>query len=134
MIPRSTTARNLTLAVGVLCASSCLSGCVYLVLGSLGAVGGYAVSPDTVEGTSSRDAEEVFDAAYTVVNIMGNIIRQDKKGGQLEAIINNSRVNISILQFSRNKTKISVKARRSFFPNISTAQDVYVKIVNQLNE
>ena len=133
MISRST-ARNLLLAVSVLLASSCLSGCFYLILGSLGAVGGYAVSPDTVAGMSRRDAEEVFDAAYTVVNIMGNVLRQDKKSGHLEVLINNSRVNISILQFSRDKTKISVKARRAFFPKIDIAQDVYVKIINQLNE
>ena len=28
----------------------CTSGCVYLVVGGIGALGGYVVSPDTVEG------------------------------------------------------------------------------------
>ena len=126
--------RKILIAVIFAGLSLSASGCFYLVLGGLGAVGGYAVSPDTVEGTSDRDSKEVWDAAVTVANIMGNIFRQSEKEGKLEAIINNSRVNISVLQFSRKKAKILVKARKSFFPNIATAQDVYIKIINQLNE
>ena len=125
---------KILLAIAIVGLSLSSSGCFYLVLGGLGAVGGYAVSPDTVEGTSDRDSEEVWDAAMTVANIMGNITRQSEKEGKLEAIINNSRVNISVVQFSRKKSKILVKARKSFFPNIATAQDVYIKVINQLNE
>jgi len=108
------------------------AGCVYLVVGSLGAVGGYVVSPDTVEGTVERDFEEVWDAAHTVVNIMGRILKESEKEGKLEAIINNCRVNVGIYQMSRSLVKISVEARKSFFPSITTAQDVYVKIMNQM--
>ena len=110
------------------------SGCFYLVIGSLGAVGGYVVSPDTAEGMTDRDFEEVWDATYAVVNIMGRITKQSEKEGRMEAIVNNARVTVSVLQFSRSKVRISVKARKSFFPSISTAQDVYVKIINQLHE
>ena len=131
---RTQAIRKFLLAALVTGLSLSLSGCFYLVLGGLGAVGGYAVSPDTVEGTSDRDSEEVWDAAVTVANIMGNITRQSEKEGKLEAIINNSRVNISVMQFTKKKSKILVKARKSFFPNIATAQDVYIKVINQLNE
>ena len=41
-------------------------GCIYLVIGSIGAVGGYVVSPDTVEGTIERDFEEVWQATSDV--------------------------------------------------------------------
>ena len=110
-----------------------LQGCVYFVIGSIGAVGGYVVSPDTVEGTMERDLDEVWQASFEVANIMGNIVRQNEKAGTLEAIINNSRVNIDIARFSSEMVRLKVKARKAFFPNITTAQDVYVKIVNQIN-
>lgn len=109
-------------------------GCIYLVIGSIGAVGGYVVSPDTVQGTVERDREEVWEASFNVANIMGNVIKQNDKLGTLEAIINNSRVNINMTQFTPDMVRLSVKARKSFFPNISTAQDVYVKIINQMGK
>ena len=121
---------------GMILVSGILSfqGCVYLVIGSIGAVGGYVVSPDTVQGTIERDLEEVWAAAFEVTNIMGNVIKQNEKMGSLEAIVNNSRVNVNIAKFTPDTVKLSVKARKSFFPNISTAQDVYVKIINQLGK
>ena len=123
------------LLVAVLLAASLSSqGCVYLVIGSVGALGGYVVSPDTVEGTTERDYGEVWDAAFEVVNIMGKIIKQNEKEGRLEAIVNNSRVNVTINQLSRSMITISVKARMSFFPSVSTAQDVYIKIINRLGQ
>lgn len=109
-------------------------GCFYLVIGSIGAVGGYVVSPDTVQGTVERDLEEVWEASFNVANIMGNVISQNKNLGNIEAIINNSRVNISMIQFTPEVVKLVVKARKSFFPNISTAQDVYVKIINEMGK
>ncbi len=120
------------LAVGVLlvAALGVFSGCVYLVIGSLGVVGGYVVSPDTVEGTTDHDFESAWNAASEVCNIMGRVYKENDKEGNLEALINGSRVTIKILELSRDR--IRVKARRSFFPSISTAQDVYVKIINQL--
>ena len=84
---------------------------------------------------STRFAAKVFctQAAFEVANIMGNIVRQNEKSGTLEAIINNSRVNIEIARFSSEMVRLKIKARKAFFPNITTAQDVYVKIVNQLS-
>ena len=50
------------------------SSCVYLVVGGVGALGGYVVSPDTVEGLlGEREQEEVWDAAEEVVSVMGII-------------------------------------------------------------
>ena len=104
------------------------------MIGSIGAVGGYIVSPDTVEGTIERDFDEVWHATFDVAGIMGNIVKQNDKLGSLEAIINNSRVTVNISQYTRDMVRVNVKSRKSFFPNISTAQDVYVKIINQLSK
>ena len=110
-----------------------LTGCVYLVVGSLGALGGYVVSPDTVEGTTEHGQIEVWDAAYEVASLMGIIEEEHQDSGMLIARINRSKVTVSLLPVSDKTTKLSVKSRRSFFPNIRTSQEVYIKIMNSLN-
>ena len=119
---------------GLLIVASVLacSGCVILVASGVGALGGYAISSDTVQGTIERDYQDVWDAAISVVNIMGKINKQGEKLGQIEAIVNNARVTVSVAQFTPTVVRLTVRARRSFFPSISTAQDVYIKIVTHL--
>ena len=56
----------------VLCMS--FSGCIFLMVGGAGAVGGYALTRDTFEGVSSKGQEELMDAAHKVLSIMGTII------------------------------------------------------------
>jgi len=118
---------------GLLLTMSALSGCVYLIIGSVGAVGGYAISSDSVQGTVQRDFDEVWDAAVSVTNIMGKVIKESAEAGRLEAIVNNARVKVTVAQFTPKQVKLTVKARKSFFPSIATAQDVYIKIISQLN-
>src|SRR5574339_432771 len=69
-----------------------LSGCVYLVVGGIGALGGYIVSPDTVEGITENDAMTVWDSAVEVVSIMGLIQEQQEEGGIIQAKMNKANV------------------------------------------
>jgi len=112
-----------------------LNGCIYLVVGSVGAVGGYIVSPDTVEGiVAGHSSEEVWDAAREVSSIMGIILERNEAGGIVVAKIAGSRVTITIVGMSSSAVKLSVKARRAFFPSIKTAQEVYIKIDKYLGD
>ena len=124
--------RNILFSILFISSALTLSGCVYLVIGSIGALGGYAISSDTVQGTTEKDIHEVWEAAQSVVNIMGRITRQNEDSGRLEAIVDNSRVSIGVVQFTPKLVRLTAKARKSFFPNIATAQDVYIKIINYL--
>ena len=126
--------RNILFSILFILSALTFSGCVYLVIGSVGALGGYAISSDTVQGTTEKDIHEVWEAAQSVVNIMGRITRQNEDSGRLEAIVDNSRVTIGIAQFTPKLARLTVKARKSFFPNIATAQDVYIKIINYLSK
>ena len=108
------------------------AGCVYLVVGSLGAVGGYVVSPDTVEGVTSYDKNQIWDAAVEVLSIMGLIEEQSEAGGMIIAKVHGAKVTVTIFEINQDTTKLSVKSRKAFLPKISVAQDVYVKIINYL--
>ena len=111
-----------------------LSGCIYLVIGGVGALGGYIVSPDTVEGITDKSPVEVWDTAIEVVSIMGVINERNKEESILLAQINGAKVTITIIPISEHSVKLSVKARKAFLPKIKVAQDVYVKIMANLRE
>ncbi|OGX28023.1 MAG: hypothetical protein A2787_01470 [Omnitrophica WOR_2 bacterium RIFCSPHIGHO2_01_FULL_48_9] len=111
-----------------------LSGCIYLVVGGLGALGGYVVSPDTVEGISSYDETELWDAAEEVLAIMGTISESKEAGGLIIARLNGVKVTVNITAINSKANKLTVKARKGIFPKIAVAQDVYTKIVTHLSE
>jgi len=109
-----------------------LNGCVYLIVGGIGALGGYVVSPDTVEGTTGHEMDGVWEAAHDVISIMGTIEEEHKEGGIIIARVNNVKVTLTLTTPTPSLVKVTVKARKAFIPKISVAQDVYVKIMSQL--
>ena len=111
-----------------------LSGCVYLAIGAAGAVGGYVVSPDTVAGTVNKSLDETWDTAKEIVRIMGQIQQENQPGGELIAMISGTKVTVTLTAINTTSTKLSVKARKSFMPKIDLAQDVYAKIVNNMEK
>lgn len=111
-----------------------LSGCVYF-LGGAGVLGGYIVSPDTMEGILvDRRQEDVFDAAVEVVSILGVISERSDKSGILLARIQGAKVTITVTAISESAVRLSVKARKALLPKVRLAQDIYVKIVNKSSE
>ena len=113
-----------------------LTGCVPMIFVAVGAgaVGGYAVSRDTFEGVSSKGQDEIWDAANHVLAIMGEVKDGDRKGGTIIAIISGVKVTVNVIPVSLTATKIRVKDSKSIFPRIATAQDVYAKVVHQLEQ
>jgi hypothetical protein len=111
-----------------------MAGCIPLWVGALGvgAVGGYVVSPDTVEGQVMASLEETYDAAKQITTIMGQVIEESPNGSQLVAMISGTRVTVTLIAINVSSTKMSVKARKSFMPKIDVAQDVYTKIINSM--
>ena len=109
-------------------------GCVYLIVGGIGAVGGYIVSPDTVEGLTEADEITVWDTAIEIVGIMGLVIEQNEDVGVIQAKISGAKVDITIISMNNSTVKVTVKARKMHMPRISTAQDVFTKIMTSLDE
>ena len=108
----------------------CGSGCVMLAVGAAGVVGGYVISPDTVEGSIARSLDETWMSAQEITGIMGKIVEENANLGVLVAEISAARVTVTLVAINASTTKLTVKARKSFMPKIDLAQDVYIKIVN----
>ena len=121
----------LTLALFVMMSFS-FSGCFYLVLGGVAAAGGYAVSQDTIQGETEKDYNEVWDAAVEVVSILGAINSQSRELGKIVATVNGAKVTINVMQLTTSTVRLKVKARKSFFPSIANAQNIYIKIMNRV--
>ncbi len=108
-------------------------GCVVLAVGAAGVVGGYVISPDTVEGSIAHSVEEAWDAAKEITGIMCKVVEENGPQGVIVAEINASRVTITMMSINATTTKLTIKARKSFMPKIDIAQDVYIKIVNSFD-
>ncbi len=111
-----------------------LSGCVFLVVGGVGALGGYIVSPDTIEGVTDHDQAQAWDAAISIISIMGTILEKSEQGGLIISKVSGTKVIVNVIPISGSTVKVSVKARKAFLPRIKVAQDVYVKIMTRLAE
>src|SRR5580698_11442531 len=120
----------------LLAASLCIfsSGCAFLIIGGVGAVGGYAVTRDTFEGVSSKGQEELLTAAHKVLSIMGVITDERPKDGEIVATVYGNHVTVDVIQINLTTSKLRVKARRDLLPSIGVAQEVYTKIMNQLEQ
>lgn len=110
-----------------------LSGCFYLVLGAAAAAGGYAISSDTIQGETEKDFQEVWDSSVEIASIMGMVGSKSHELGKISAVVDGAKINIQILQLTSSTTRLKVRARKGLFPNISTAQNIFVKIMNRIN-
>ena len=110
------------------------TGCIYLVVGGIGVLGGYIVSPDTVEGLTESSPQALWDAVEEIVPIMGTIEEEDKDAGIMTAKVNGAVVTITIMPVNKTTTRFRVKARKHHLPKITVAQDVYLKVLSYLRE
>ena len=111
-----------------------LCGCFYVVLGGLAAAGGYAVSQDTIQGETEKGFDAVWDTAVETLSIMGLINSQSRELGKITAVVNGAKITVNVLQLTPSTNRLKVKARKSLFPSISNAQNIYIKIMSRVNE
>ncbi len=110
------------------------SSCVYCVVGGLGALGGYVISPDMVEGTIvDRDYDEIWKTSVEVLSAMGMLEQESEGIGMLQARLEGARVQVQVIRMGKKAVTVNVKARQSIFPKVKIAQQVYVKIVSALD-
>jgi len=128
-----TKVKKITFSILLVLFLSCgLAGCVPLIVGgAVGAVGGYAVSKDTIQGDSDIPYDSLWNGAIRVAQIRGKIRKEDMNAGIIQADMESSIVWIKLSRLTQASTRIRVSARKYHFPNLALAQDVYVKIMDQ---
>ena len=109
-----------------------LSGCIFLIVGGMGAVGGYAITRDTIQGEYDVKFDDAWRSALKVCDTLGFISSKDRHRGIIDATVDNAKVKVDISQLTPETIRIKVKARKGIFPRIGTADKVFVKIVQYL--
>lgn len=124
--------RTVGAAVAVLLLVGSISGCAPLLVGSaIGIVGGYAVSKDAVQGDASKPYETLWGAALAVARIRGTLKKEDYTSGAIELVADNSRVWIKVTPLAETATRLRVSCRKYHFPNLTLAQEIFLKIVTE---
>jgi len=107
-------------------------GCAPLIIGAaVGAVGGYAVSKDTIQGETDKPYEMLWNSALTVSKIRGVVKQENYSSGYIELETQPSKVWIRLIRLTQATTRIRISARKYHMPNLALAEDIYVKILEQ---
>ncbi len=107
-------------------------GCAPLIIGAaVGAVGGYAVSKDTIQGETDGNYDLFWNSALMVSRIRGIVKLEDYAKGYIDLDVSNSKVWIRLIRLTEATTRIRVSARKYHMPDLRLAQDIYVKILEQ---
>ena len=109
-----------------------LSGCVFIVAGTIGAVGGYAITRDTIQGEYDAKFDDAWKSALETCNALGFITTKDTHRGTIEASVERAKVRVEITQLTQEAIRVKVKARKGIFPRMGTAEKVFVRIVQKL--
>ncbi len=102
-----------------------------IIGGAVGALGGYAVSKDTIQGESDKSYDALWDSALMIGKIRGTVKYEDKTKGYIELEAEASKVYIRLIRLTLSTTRVRVQARKYHFPNMSLAEDIFVKIMEQ---
>ena len=109
-----------------------ISGCALLLVGA-GAVGGYAISRDSVRNVFDVPQDRVYEKSLAVAKSMGMVKLEDHFHGIIKADIQDANVTITVKQLTKKTVELMVRGRSHFFlPKVDVAQEVYSKIVEGL--
>ena len=109
-----------------------ISGCWFIVGGAVGAAGAYVVSKDTIQGDTDKPYEALWNAALTVGKIRGIVRKEDAVKGTIEMEAESSKVWIKFIRLTEATTRIRISARKYHMPNLTLAQDLYAKILEEV--
>lgn len=109
-----------------------LAGCIFLVVASAGALGGYAITRDTIQGDYDASYSDAWKSSLKVCDILGKVSIKDSSKGVIEVNVDKAKVKVELTQLTPEAIRIKVKARKGVFPRLGTAEKVFVKIVQQL--
>lgn len=106
-----------------------LYGCWFIVGGAVGAAGACVVGKDTIQGETDKPYDSLWNSALQVSKIRGAIKQEDYTKGYIELETEANQVWIRLVKLTRATTRLRVSSRKYHLPNLSLAQDIFVKIM-----
>ena len=87
-----------------------------------------------IQGETDAPYDEVWEAALAVSRFRGATTKEDSVSGVIELESGSSKIWIKIFALTQSTTRLKVSARKHHFPNLTLAQDTFVKIMDQTRE
>ena len=107
-----------------------LPGCAPLLI-TTGALGGYAISRDSVTVDLDRSWDRVWEVSLRETKRQGHIKREDRENGRIDAQIQKTDVILTLQQLTPKTVRVVIHARKYLLPHVETAQRLGVAIANQ---
>ena len=108
------------------------AGCAPILIGA-GAVGGYAISKDSISNSFDLSFAHVYQTSHDVIGRLGLITQADEQRGMIKATVPGGNVTININRLTARTVQLKVKARNDILlPKVDVAQSVYNQIVEKL--
>lgn len=107
-----------------------LTGCAALIVGgAVGALGGYAISKDTIQGDTDKPYDSLWYSAQNLSTYIGIIRQQNETRGYIQFDSGSSKVYVRLIKLTRTATRLRVSARKYHLPNLNLAEDIFIKIM-----
>lgn len=109
-----------------------LCGCAMMIIGA-SAVGGYAVSRDTIQGEFDKSFDSVYNVALNISETLGDVESKSRNSnfGKIRAKVENGSLDIYVERLTAKAVRLRVKSRKNLLPNIELAQKVYNRILQE---
>ncbi len=108
------------------------AGCAPLLIGA-GAVGGYAISKDSIANNFDLSYNHVYQVSHDVLSKTGLLTQADEQRGIIKAAVTGANVTVTVKRLTARTVQLKVKARNDLLlPKIDIAQAVYNQIVEKL--
>jgi len=116
-----------------LCAAVSLlvQGCAAVLIGT-GAVAGYSLSKDSIEGYDDHSFDAVWNQAVITMKQRGKLTLQDKANGKFEGEVNGVTIKGEITRVTPKTVKMKISGRKALLPKVAVAQDIFLNITETL--
>lgn len=121
--------RHIGTAVAILAVSG---GCAPVLIGA-GAVGGYAISKDSISNSFDLSFGHVYHISHQTMAQVGFITQADEQRGIIKGTVPGANVTITVKRLTSRTVQLQVKARNDvLLPKIDIAQSIYNQIAEKL--
>ncbi|MFC2149070.1 hypothetical protein ACFLQ8_00040 [Candidatus Auribacterota bacterium] len=109
-----------------------LSGCAVALIGA-GAMAGYSLSKDSIEGYADVSHDSLWNKCIEVVKKEGVVKLEDKGRGKFEGTVDEINITGQLTQVSDSTAKLRISGRNRFLmPNVTVPQRLFIRIFEEL--
>ncbi|MDP8261900.1 MAG: hypothetical protein P9M13_01180 [Candidatus Ancaeobacter aquaticus] len=104
------------------------SGCAVALIGA-GAVAGYSLSKDSIEGYTDVPYDALWHKAIEVIREEGVVTMEDKEHGKIEGLVKEVNITLNMTKVTETSIKLKITGRKYLLPSVVVPQDLFIRII-----